>query len=239
MKRKCPVVSQLLFADDSLIFLEADALSCSNFKTLALCFSEASGLAINVQKSSLFFSANASSDLKAEIKEILGMPEMNPKAKYLGLLTVWGKSKRESMAFIEDKIYGKIQGWGDTQLNHAGKEVLIKSVIQTIHVYPFMCFKAPASLWSRLNSMVSNIWWRKTDSGKGIHWGAWHKMNDPKGEGGLGFKDFAAFNNALLARQFWRINENPKVLWARILKGLYFPDSTCWTARRGSSPSWI
>lgn len=132
MKRKCPVVSQLLFADDSLIFLEADALSCSNFKALALCFSEASGLAINVQKSNLFFSANASSDLKVEIKEILGMPEMDPKAKYLGLLTVWGKSKRESMAFIEDKIYGKIQGWGDTQLNHAGKEVLIKSVIQTI-----------------------------------------------------------------------------------------------------------
>lgn len=64
-------------------------------------------------------------------------------------------------------------------------------------------------------------------------------MTDPKGEGGLGFKDFAAFNNALLARQFWRINKNPKALWARVLKGLYFPNSTCWEARRGSSPSWI
>lgn len=167
------------------------------------------------------------------------MEEMEPKAKYLGLPTVWGRSKKESLSFIEDRITGKIQSWGDSQLNHAGKEVLIKSVIQTMPVYPFMCFKAPHSLCSRLNSAISKFWWRNNDTGNGIHWGAWNKLNVPKGDGGLGFKDFATFNDALLARQFWRINENPKALWARVLKGIYFADNNCWEACRGCSPSWI
>lgn len=239
MKRNCPTVSHLLFADDSMIFLEVDPLVCSNFKTLAACFSDASGLDINVQKSNLYFLANSSPVLKEKIKGILEMVEMEPKAKYLGLPTVWGRSKMESMSFIEDRTSGKIQGWGDSQLNHAGKKVLLKSVIQTMPVYPFMCFKAPISLCSKLNAAISKFWWRSNETGQGIHWSTWNNLNAPKGEGGLGFKDFATFNDALLAKQFWRISENPTALWAKVLKGIYFPDKNCWEARRGSSPSRI
>lgn len=61
----------------------------------------------------------------------------------------------------------------------------------------------------------------------------------PEGEGGLGFKDFASFNIALLANQFWRLINNPNALWAKVLKGLYFPNSSPLEAPRGSTPSWI
>lgn len=85
MKQNCPMVSHLLFSDDSLVFLEANAQSCSNFLHIVDAFSDASGLSINTQKSSLFFSVNASLGLKEEIKGILGMKEMNAKTQYLGL----------------------------------------------------------------------------------------------------------------------------------------------------------
>lgn len=111
MRRKCPVASHLLFADDSLIFLEANSRCCNNFKDLVLGFSEASGLTINLQKSSLFFSSNTKADMRGEIKNIFGMEEMTEGAKYLGLPMFWGRSKKEAMAFIKDKIMGKIQGW--------------------------------------------------------------------------------------------------------------------------------
>lgn len=51
-------INNKLFADDSLVFLEANPLYCSNFMQIMECFSVASGLSLNVQKSSLFFSAN-------------------------------------------------------------------------------------------------------------------------------------------------------------------------------------
>lgn len=51
-KKRCHVVSHLLFADDSLVFLVAVPRFCSNFMELMECFSDASGLSLNVDKSS-------------------------------------------------------------------------------------------------------------------------------------------------------------------------------------------
>lgn len=70
MKKICPILSHLLFADDSLVFLEANSRVSSNFMDLAKAFNDASGLAINSQKSGLLFSANSSEDLKKEIRGV-------------------------------------------------------------------------------------------------------------------------------------------------------------------------
>ncbi|KAG5537109.1 hypothetical protein RHGRI_024523 [Rhododendron griersonianum] len=239
MKKQCPVVSHLFFADDSLIFLEANSWYCSNLRQILGCFSEASGLSVNLHKSSVMFSANASHSTRDELKGILEMKDMDKNSKYLGLPTSWGKSKKESMGFIRDNILGKIKGWSNKDLNQAGKEILIKSVIQPIPMYPFMCFKAPNSLCSQLNSVISNFWWENGDNGGKIHWGSWKKLTDQKEMGGMGFKDFASFNIALLAKQYWRLINSPEALWVKVLKGLYFPNCSSLDAKRGPSPSWI
>lgn len=81
MKKRCPIVSHLLFADDSLIFLEAVPHFCYNFMELLTCFNEASGLSLNAHKSSIFFSPKTTDELRNNIKNILGMDEMKGDAK--------------------------------------------------------------------------------------------------------------------------------------------------------------
>ena len=54
----------------------------------------------------------------------------------------------------------------------------------------------------------------------------------------MGFKDLIVFNNALLAKQGWRLLQQKEALWARVLKGLYFPHCSFLDAKKGARASW-
>lgn len=60
----------------------------------------------------------------------------------------------------------------------------------------------------------------------------------PKKVGGLGFESFTDFNKALLAKQFWRLTQEPESFWAKVLKGRYFPNVDHLKAMKGSRASW-
>ncbi|KAM1984996.1 hypothetical protein ACFX16_013203 [Malus domestica] len=60
----------------------------------------------------------------------------------------------------------------------------------------------------------------------------------PKKDGGLGFRNFRTFNDALLAKQCRRLISEPHSLWASILKAQYFPHCSFLNVQRGSRTSW-
>ncbi|KAM1618134.1 hypothetical protein ACFX1R_018327 [Malus domestica] len=41
-----------------------------------------------------------------------------------------------------------------------------------------------------------------------------------------------------MAKQCWRIVQNPNAFWVQVLKARYFPNSDFMMASRGSRPSW-
>ena len=63
-------------------------------------------------------------------------------------------------------------------------------------------------------------------------------MCKPKADGGMGFKDLRAFNLALLAKQGWRLIQNPSSLTHRVLKAKYFSESNFIEAQIGKKPSY-
>lgn len=62
----------------------------------------------------------------------------------------------------------------------------------------------------------------------------------PKCEGGMGFRDFQLFNQALLAKHGWKLFTNPDSLCARVLKGKYYHECDFMSAcnKRHSSHTW-
>ena len=123
-------------------------------------------------------------------------------------------------------------------MSPAGREILIKAVAQATPTYTMNCFKIPDSLCSELNSLVCNFWWGQRDKEKKLAWIAWEKMCKPKADGGMGFKDLKAFNLALLAKQGWRLMQNPDSLTHRVLKVKYFLESNFMEAQVGKKPSY-
>ncbi|XP_021807498.1 uncharacterized protein LOC110751358 [Prunus avium] len=108
-----------------------------------------------------------------------------------------------------------------------------------VPAYPMMCFKLPLSSCKEINGDIARFWWSNPDRDSQIHWKSWNALCLAKTDGGLGFRDLADFNLALLAKQSWRILLNPNSLWVKILKGRYFPDCGFLHVELGSRPSWI
>jgi len=52
-------------------------------------------------------------------------------------------------------------------------------------------------------------------------WIAWRKMTRSFNAGGLGFRDIKTFNDALLAKNSWRLLTKPSCLLAKVLLGKY------------------
>ncbi|XP_028784257.1 uncharacterized protein LOC114740306 [Neltuma alba] len=96
----------------------------------------------------------------------------------------------------------------------------------------------PMKTCKEFDRFISKFWWGKGLEEDGIHWKAWNIMTLQKKKGGLGFRDFAHFNLAMLAKTAWRLIQNPEALWAKMLKGLYFLHSDFLNASKGGRASW-
>ena len=59
-----------------------------------------------------------------------------------------------------------------------------------------------------------------------MSWIAWEKLAKPKNAGGLGFREIAQFNDAMLAKLSWRILKEPSSLLAKIVLGKYCINSS-------------
>ncbi|XP_062104157.1 uncharacterized protein LOC133815319 [Humulus lupulus] len=157
--RTGPQISHLLFADDSLFFFKASVYACHHFKQLLDWYGKASGQLVNFSKSAMCFSSRISSSDAADMAAILGVPVVVCHEKYLGLPCYAGQSKKGLFQSLKDSIWNKLFSWKSRSFSAAGKEVLIKSFIQSIPAYSMNLFKLPASFIKEIHRLCARFWW--------------------------------------------------------------------------------
>ena len=144
--RGCPRINHLLFADDTMFFLNASAENSEALLSILRSYEEASGQSINSEKSAVTFSHRAPLALKDSIKTILNIQKEGGVGKYLGLPEHFGGRKRDLFFSIVDRIQQKARSWSTKLLSSAGKLVMLQSVLSAILSFSMTCFKLPMSL---------------------------------------------------------------------------------------------
>lgn len=182
------------------------------------------------------FNPGVSTTFKTQVASILGVQVVESHDKYLGMPAVVGKSKKQIFSALRDRIWKRINGWGERTLSSAGKEALIKTVLQSIPTYIMSCFSLPSYLVVSIESAIRAFWWGN-GSNKKLAWVSWSKMCQPKNKGGLGFRDLRTFNLALLAKQCWRLLTHLGSILGKFFKAKYYPNSDFLEATLGARPS--
>ncbi|KAL9681127.1 hypothetical protein QQ045_012908 [Rhodiola kirilowii] len=227
-----------MFAEDRLIFLKATREAVTGIKKLLTAYELVAGQKVNYSKSEIVFSKNVVEDLKEELSSSLQVNTVQCHTKYLGLPMIFSHRKREVFKAIEERISKRAEDWKSKILSGAGREVLIKAVLQAIPLYAMSCFKIPILVCKRLISTFLGFWWRSDGHNKGIHWVRADILFKEKEKGGLGFRKISLMNIAMLAKQGWRILSEPSLLVSKLLKAKYFPNSNLFSAEAGGRPSY-
>jgi len=67
------------------------------------------------------------------------------------------------------RIHAKLEGWKENLFSKAGKEILLKIVVQAIPRYAMSIFKLPISLCKSIEQRIARFWWQTDKNNAGIH----------------------------------------------------------------------
>ncbi|XP_074360254.1 putative mitochondrial protein AtMg00310 [Apium graveolens] len=202
-------------------------------------FEHASGQKINVDKSSAFFNRNTQQHERVNICKILRVGEAEDNSTYLGLPNMLGRKKTSIFGYLKDHLRDRVQGWDKKYLSGGGKEILLKTVAQSLPNYAMGIFLIPQQICKELEGIMSKFWWRTSkQKERGISWLSWDRLCKRKTQGGLGFRKLHEFNIALLGKQIWRFLTNRDSLVSRLYKARYFPNSSFLEATLGNNSSY-
>jgi hypothetical protein len=91
-----------------------------------------------------------------------------PHSTYLGLPYMVGKNKKETFAYIKDRIWKRISSWRSRSFSKSGKEIMIKPILQAISAICMRIYLLPHSLVNEIERMINAFWWAGGNNNKGI-----------------------------------------------------------------------
>lgn len=231
------VLTSCVYADDLLLFGDATCGEAEIIKQVLFGFSSISGQQVGPQKSSIWFSRCTPEVTRLQISQIFELNVTNIEVKYLGAPVV---SAKESYDFLLQKVSSRLQTWKGRTLSHAGRVVVIKSVLQALPIYFMSTDRIPESVIRQITGLMRRFFWGAMDKDKFLAYVAWSKITRPIDQGGLGIRDLSRMNEALMMKLLWKIASGNSALWVDVVQAKYMPRSELWLVKRNykCTPCW-
>jgi hypothetical protein len=192
------MVTHLLFADDTLMFCDANNARIEHLGRVLTRFEAFSGLKINLGKSKMVPVGVVPN--MAKLATILGCHCASLPLNYLGLplgakfkeTTIWNP--------IIERMERRLAGWKRLYLSKGGKVTLIKSTLSNLPTYFLSLFLILAGVALRLEKLQRDFLWSGLGTEEKFHLVSWPKICEPVCRGGLAIKNLQSFNQALLGK---------------------------------------
>jgi len=212
-------ISHLLFADDTLVFCEANPDHLRFLRVLFLSFKAVSGLKINLAKSKLVHVGDV--DNMDELAGIMGCGVSSLPLKYLGLLLGAPFKAKSIWDDVVSKIERRLASWKRMYLSKGDRVTLIKSTLSNLPTYFLSLFPIPSSVASRIEKLHRDFLWGGLGEEFKYHLVSWSTVCSPISEGGLGIRNLRIFNQALLGKWLWRFAHEREALWRSVVDAKY------------------
>jgi len=234
-------LTHLQFADDTLIFCEADQEHLLKIKNVLLSFQAFSGLMVNFHKSGLIV-IGKEANWGQQAADLLGCKLAQLPITYLGVPLGANMRKRASWQCIIDKVHKRLQAWKCSCLSRAGRLVLIKSVLNSLPIYYLSLFRMPKKVAEEIISLQRKFLWGGNKEGRSLSLVRWELVQQSKEKGGLGVGDIEDKNIALLVKWWWKYATTEDQMWKRVIMALHNEDQAllplCPTKKKPESGIW-
>ena len=220
-------VSHLLFADDTILFCDADEERILHVRMLLLCFQAVSSLKVNALKSEMVPIGEVPNVFV--LAEILGCRVGSLPMTFLGMpLGVSHKSPTVWNPILE-KFEHNLAGWKKMYVSKGGRLMLLKSTSSSLSTYYLSLSTIPTHVANKIERLQRDFLWG--DSNTDLV--GWDKVCAPLKNGGLGVRKLTTFNKALLGKWLWRFGIEETRLWRRVVALKFGEEWGGWSSKLG------
>ena len=223
------VISHLLYADDTIIFCDANTKQLMYLRWTLMWFEAFSGLKINLFKSEIIPLGRV--DNVEVLAAELGCGVGSLPTKYLGL--PFGAPHRASGVWdsIEERFRNRLSSWKRQYISKGGRLTLIRSTLSSLPIYFLSLFRIPKIVWSRLEKIQRDFLWGGGNLERKPHLVNWNTVCREKNRGGLGVRGLSMMNQALLCKWCWRFANERDSLWRLVISTKFGEEVGGWNTR--------
>jgi hypothetical protein len=181
------------------MFFEGNVQQAEVVKSILDNYEKSTCELVNLGK--MLYGNNCVDEVQKSIQGVLKYETKCFEEKYLGLPVPEGRMKNGKLHPFKENFVKRASDYSEKYMSSGAKEVLVKAILQALPTYAMGVFRFPDSIVDDFNQIIRNFWWGDEHNRRRMHWMSWDKVTRPKSYGGMGFRDFHMFNQALLARQ--------------------------------------